>query len=192
VQALASKHRGGELDEFAAAQALLTAERALAAARSEPHAVPIEFPCNAALALRFLICSRTVVEFKRCICTKMGTPNDEVFRGHTLNGKGFQGYCPLRVKNSLWNQGTAGAAGFEPPHRRIKICPDPEQYQRSSERPCSLHFSTAAASRQNQLRGSCENTDGPYARCGSNIRIAASVTQKTRTERVPLTGIALL
>ena len=30
--------------------------------------------------------------------------------------------------------------------------------------------------------------DALYARGGSNIRIAASVTQKTRTERVPLTG----
>jgi hypothetical protein len=43
-----------------------------------------------------------VVEFKRCICAKMGTPNDEVFQGHPLNGKGFRGYCPLRVKNSSW------------------------------------------------------------------------------------------
>jgi len=32
----------------------------------------------------------------------MGTPNDEVFRGHPLNGKGLQEYCPLLVRNSLW------------------------------------------------------------------------------------------
>jgi hypothetical protein len=45
VQALAPKHKGGELEEFAAAQeALLEAERALAAAQNEPHAVQIEFP----------------------------------------------------------------------------------------------------------------------------------------------------
>jgi hypothetical protein len=43
-----------------------------------------------------------VVEFKGCICTKMGTPNDEVFHGHPLNGKGLELYSPLRVKNSLW------------------------------------------------------------------------------------------
>src|SRR5262245_22606379 len=45
VQALAPKHKGGELEEFTAAwEALLEAERALAAAQNEPHAVPIEFP----------------------------------------------------------------------------------------------------------------------------------------------------
>jgi predicted dithiol-disulfide oxidoreductase (DUF899 family) len=45
VQALALKHKGGERDEYVAAkEALLAAERALAAARNEPHAVPIEFP----------------------------------------------------------------------------------------------------------------------------------------------------
>jgi len=32
----------------------------------------------------------------------MGTPNDEVFHGHPLNGKGLRGYTPLRVMNSLW------------------------------------------------------------------------------------------
>jgi hypothetical protein len=36
------------------------------------------------------------------MCTKMGTPNDEVFRGHPLNGKGLRPYCPLLVKNSSW------------------------------------------------------------------------------------------
>src|ERR1700761_3875870 len=45
VQALAPKHKGGEFEELASAQeALLEAERALAAAQNEPHAVPIEFP----------------------------------------------------------------------------------------------------------------------------------------------------
>ena len=43
-----------------------------------------------------------VVEFKRCLCAKMGSPNDEVFHGHPLHGKGFEGYRPLRVKNSPW------------------------------------------------------------------------------------------
>lgn len=139
VQALAPRHKGGELDELAAAQeAVLEAERALAAARNEPHAVPIEFPVqwDIGAPLPFLLQndyrtflvfvlrevdpgwdgtyvrirsaddpnpgSLAIIEFKRCICTKMGTPNDEVFRGHPLSGKGFQGYCPLRVKNSPW------------------------------------------------------------------------------------------
>jgi hypothetical protein len=139
VQALAPKHRGGELEEFAAAQeALLVAEPAVAAAQNEPHAVPIEFPVSwdAGAPLPYLLkndyrtflvfllrevdsawdesnvnirrpndprsSNLAFVEFKRCICTKMGTPNDEVFRGHPLNGKGLKGYCPLRVRNSLW------------------------------------------------------------------------------------------
>ena len=139
VQALAPKHRGGEFEEFAAAQeALLEAERALAAAQNEPHAVPIEFPVqwDTGAPLPFLLqndyrtflvfflrdvdpvwdgtyvnirraddpspSNLAVVEFKGCICTKMGTPNDEVFEGHPLTGKGFRGYRPLEVKNSLW------------------------------------------------------------------------------------------
>jgi hypothetical protein len=137
AQALASK--GLELDEFVAAQdALLVAERALAAAQNEPHAVPIEFPVqwDIGAPLPYLLqndcrtflvfflrdvdpewdgtcvsirradspdpSNLAVVEFKRCICTKMGTPNDEVFHRHPLNGKGLRGYSPLRVKNFLW------------------------------------------------------------------------------------------
>jgi hypothetical protein len=50
-------------------------------------------PSDAKLAL---------VEFKHCVCTKMGTPNDEVYEGHPLNGKGFRGYAALRVENSKW------------------------------------------------------------------------------------------
>src|SRR5712671_56892 len=62
VQALAPKHKGGELEEFAAAhEALLEAERALAAAQNEPHAVPIEFPVQWDTGARFPICSRTTI-----------------------------------------------------------------------------------------------------------------------------------
>lgn len=43
-----------------------------------------------------------VVTFERCICTKMGTPNDEVFHGHPLYGKGFEGYTAMTVENSRW------------------------------------------------------------------------------------------
>jgi hypothetical protein len=43
-----------------------------------------------------------VVDFERCVCTKMGTPNDEVLHGHPLNGKGLEGYQAMSVKNSTW------------------------------------------------------------------------------------------
>jgi len=43
-----------------------------------------------------------VVEFERCICTKMGTPNDEVLHGHPLYGKGLVGYRAQTVGNSNW------------------------------------------------------------------------------------------
>jgi len=106
----------------AAGAVLLKAERALAAAEHEPHAVPVAFPLpwdagaplphllqNDNRALLVFILSDAedtnhlgVVEFQRCICTKMGTPNDEVFHGHPLSGKGLELYCALEVKNSRW------------------------------------------------------------------------------------------
>jgi hypothetical protein len=127
-RALAEK--GGATFEqvLAAKQELLAAERCLAAARGEPHAVPIEFPvlwdAGAPLPhllrndyrtfLLFLIGQQgnsrpqirsdriAIVEFKRCICAKMGTPNDEVLHGHPLHGKGLAAYQPQRVENSPW------------------------------------------------------------------------------------------
>lgn len=43
-----------------------------------------------------------VVEFDGCECSKMGTPNDEVFHGHPLYGKGFVPYTAMSVVNSHW------------------------------------------------------------------------------------------
>lgn len=43
-----------------------------------------------------------LVEFERCVCTKMGTPNDEVLHGHPLYGKGLAGYEAMAVENSNW------------------------------------------------------------------------------------------
>jgi hypothetical protein len=43
-----------------------------------------------------------IVEFERCICTRMGTPNDEVLHGHPLHGKGLVGYQAQTVENSNW------------------------------------------------------------------------------------------
>ena len=33
-----------------------------------------------------------LVEFDGCISAKLGAPNDEVFEGHTLNGRGLEAY----------------------------------------------------------------------------------------------------
>jgi len=46
--------------------------------------------------------SLALVEFKSCTIAKLGAPNDEVFHGHPLEGKGLEGYAPLVVKNSNW------------------------------------------------------------------------------------------
>ncbi|NHZ42632.1 hypothetical protein [Massilia aquatica] len=43
-----------------------------------------------------------VVEFKGCVSTMMGSPNDEVLHGHPLYGKGLEGYRPMRIENSAW------------------------------------------------------------------------------------------
>ena len=127
------------MEEFAAARdAVLEAERALAAAKSEPYAVPIEFPVSwdAGAPLPYLMQNDNqtflafflrnvdpkwdgtyvkvrkpnidiaeklaLVEFERCICTKMGTPNDEVLHGHPLYGKGLEAYEAMSVENSTW------------------------------------------------------------------------------------------
>ncbi len=127
------------LEELKAARdAVLQAERNLAAAKNEPYAVPIEFPvsCDTGAPLPYLLQNDyqtfltffvrnidpawdgscvsvrdpdsnlseklAVVEFERCACTKMGTPNDEVLHGHPLNGKGLEGYQAMSVENSSW------------------------------------------------------------------------------------------
>lgn len=46
--------------------------------------------------------SVAVVEFKQCHATKMGAPNDEVFHGHPLHGKGMEAYEAQEVINSRW------------------------------------------------------------------------------------------
>ncbi len=49
-----------------------------------------------------LLQSLALVEFERCVSAKLGSPNDEVFNGHPLFGKGIQGYTAQRVCNSRW------------------------------------------------------------------------------------------
>lgn len=133
----ARAHKGGERAEFHAAhEAMLAAERAMAAELGEPHAVPLEFPVqwdigtpvphliktDSQTFLLFLLHDTELqrydfyadvanaqgeehfatVEFKGCVSAKMGVPNDEVFHGHPLHGKGLVAYSPLRVLNSTW------------------------------------------------------------------------------------------
>lgn len=43
-----------------------------------------------------------LVEFERCTSAKLGAPNDEVFSGHPLYGKGLESYQAQRVVNSQW------------------------------------------------------------------------------------------
>ncbi len=43
-----------------------------------------------------------IVEFKRCYAYQFGGPNDEVFAGHPLTGRGLAGYGAYLVENSKW------------------------------------------------------------------------------------------
>jgi hypothetical protein len=43
-----------------------------------------------------------VVEFKRMTSIKLGSPNDEILRGHPLWGSGLELYSAHEVKNSPW------------------------------------------------------------------------------------------
>lgn len=46
--------------------------------------------------------SLALVEFDLCTSAKLGAPNDEVFEGHPLSGKGQAGYAAQEVVNSRW------------------------------------------------------------------------------------------
>ena len=43
-----------------------------------------------------------LVEFAPCFAVKLGSPNDEVFHGHPLQGRGLDGYTAQKVVNSRW------------------------------------------------------------------------------------------
>lgn len=130
IKALALKHTGREKEEFSAAlEAFLKAQRALAAAKGEQYAVPIDVPAwdvgapmphllqNDYRTFLFFYLHETNLKsegyyskserlavsiFEGCICTKMGTPNDEVLHGHPLYGKGLEGYRAMVIENSIW------------------------------------------------------------------------------------------
>src|SRR5262249_28882577 len=46
--------------------------------------------------------SLALVEFVGCMSAKLGSPNDEVFSGHSLHGKGLDSYTAQRVVHSRW------------------------------------------------------------------------------------------
>jgi hypothetical protein len=46
--------------------------------------------------------SLALVEFAGCVSARLGSPNDEVFEGHPLHGKGLDGYTAQEVLNSRW------------------------------------------------------------------------------------------
>jgi hypothetical protein len=46
--------------------------------------------------------SLALVEFAGCVSAKLGSPNDEVFEGHPLYGRGLDGYTAQEVLNSRW------------------------------------------------------------------------------------------
>jgi hypothetical protein len=46
--------------------------------------------------------SLALVEFVGCVSVRLGSPNDEVFHGHPLHGKGLDGYTAQWVVNSRW------------------------------------------------------------------------------------------
>lgn len=139
MTALAPQHKGGEWEEFRAAEhEVLALERNLAAAQGKEYAetlaFPVEWDAGAPMPhlmkndrralLAFLLVEPDpnwdgtytavtspanegpeplgLVEFNGCISAKLGAPNDEVFEGHPLNGKGLEAYGAQRVVNSSW------------------------------------------------------------------------------------------
>lgn len=139
IAALAPKHKGGEMEEFDAAnREVLSLERQLAAQKGDEYAEPCDFPLKWDIGapmphlmmsedralLAFLLSEPDpswdgsyvtikspadeqaeplgLVEFEYCTSARLGAPNDEVFEGHPLNGKGLEAYSAQRVINSRW------------------------------------------------------------------------------------------
>ncbi|MEK8035088.1 hypothetical protein AACH06_30085 [Ideonella sp. DXS29W] len=115
-----------------ASDAVLQAQRMLAAARNEEHAVPFDigFVPEAAAPSPSLLQSESAaalvfgameilpdgirkpvgcatVELELCSVTKFGYPNDEALSGHPLSGKGLEAYGIFEVINSSWLEALA-------------------------------------------------------------------------------------
>jgi hypothetical protein len=116
-----------KFDEFLSAQAIVfSIERKLAAERMEEYADTLEFPIkwDTGAPMPHLIANEyrtfllfylrdeilggegvesiSLVEFHGCISVKLGNPNEEVFHGHPLYGKGLEPYTAQIVRNSKW------------------------------------------------------------------------------------------
>ena len=115
------------MDDYESVHAeILSLERKLAAERIEEFAETIDFPVKWDIGApmphllangyrTFLLFylkdsysegSRTesvaLVQFHRCLSAKLGDPNEEVFHGHPLEGKGLEPYTAQIVRNSKW------------------------------------------------------------------------------------------
>ena len=116
-----SEHGWNSPQARAAGQRLLALERSAAAEMGLPYAEPADLAVqwDAGAPMPVLIAGlRTfvafylreseddhgigVVEFKGVESVKMGSPNDEVLRGHPLWGSGLEFYRPQQVRNSPW------------------------------------------------------------------------------------------
>ncbi|HEY1174238.1 MAG TPA: hypothetical protein VGH19_22925 [Verrucomicrobiae bacterium] len=111
----------------AAFEALASAQRALAAAKGMPYAVPYDigfkpeaavpdpiiFQSEDAIMLAFCAVKEMpdgmradagfgIIDFKGCMATKFGYPNDEALPGHPLYEWGLSAYDVFEVINSKW------------------------------------------------------------------------------------------
>lgn len=122
LKALDPEHRDAWEEFRSAMQALLAVERAIAAAKNEEYAVPLDFPVqwdtgaplpqllvnDQRALLMFEVDageqreSLALVEFKRCVSAKLGSPNEEAFAGHPLAGRGMEGGRAQLVMSSRW------------------------------------------------------------------------------------------
>ncbi len=119
------RQRGGDRHELLQLHdEVLHAERALAAAKGEPYAVPWPWPedwtfsiepsplvlgdgLNAlvlyeALGTEPVPRRIAILTFEDCESMKLGAPNDEVIEGHPLFGKGIDVGGAYMVENSPW------------------------------------------------------------------------------------------
>jgi hypothetical protein len=79
--------------------------------------------------------SLALVEFAGCVSARLGSPNDEVFGGHPLSGKGLDGYTAQEVLNSRW---LAELEAINSVHR----CYDPARWRRRHHYVLWFHDTT--------------------------------------------------
>jgi hypothetical protein len=79
--------------------------------------------------------SLALVEFTGCVSARLGSPNDEVFAGHPLEGKGLDGYTAQEVVSSRW------LAELEAINS-VHACYDPARWRRLHHYVLWFHDST--------------------------------------------------